>query len=58
MSALSGGSFMAAGTAQQAAAGYPDDTAGDFYDYYLTYNRWDANPAVIRRFCEDPSAAR
>jgi len=52
-SALAGGSFMAAGTAQQAAAGYPDDTADDFYDYYLSFNRWDANPAVVRRFCDD-----
>jgi fumarate reductase flavoprotein subunit len=52
-SALSGGSFMAAGTAQQAGAGYPGDTADAFYDYYLSFNRWDANPAVVRRFCHD-----
>lgn len=51
-SALSGGSFMAAGTAQQAAAGYPGDTAGAFHDYYLSFNRWDADPAVARRFCD------
>jgi fumarate reductase flavoprotein subunit len=51
-SALAGGSFMAAGTAQQAAAGYPGDTADAFYDYYLSFNRWDANPAVVRRFCD------
>jgi len=50
--ALSGGSFMAAGTPAQAAAGYPDDTAGEFFDHYLTFNRWQADPAVARRFCE------
>jgi fumarate reductase flavoprotein subunit len=49
--ALAGGSFMAAGTAQQAAAGYADDSADEFYDYYMTFNRWDADPAVVRRFC-------
>jgi fumarate reductase flavoprotein subunit len=50
--ALSGGSFMAAGTPVQAAAGYPDDTADEFFDHYLTFNRWQADPAVARRFCE------
>jgi len=56
-SALSGGSFMAAGTAQQEAVGYPGDTADDFYDYYMSFNRWDANPAVVRRFCDDAGPA-
>lgn len=51
--ALSGGSFMAAGTAVQAAAGYPDDTADDFFDYWMTFNRWQADPAVARRFCDE-----
>ncbi|MFC5750815.1 FAD-dependent oxidoreductase [Actinomadura rugatobispora] len=50
--ALAGGSFMAAGTAQQAAAGHPGDSADEFYDYYMTFNRWDADPAVVRRFCD------
>jgi fumarate reductase flavoprotein subunit len=50
--ALAGGSFMAAGTSVQMAAGYPDDTADAFYDYYLTFNRWDVEPAVVRRFCD------
>jgi fumarate reductase flavoprotein subunit len=50
--ALAGGSFMAAGTAQQAALGHPDDSADEFYDYYMTFNRWDADPAVVRRFCD------
>jgi fumarate reductase flavoprotein subunit len=50
--ALAGGSFMAAGTAQQAAAGFPGDTAEEFFDYYMTFNRWDADPAVVHRFCE------
>lgn len=50
--ALSGGSFMAAGTPVQAAAGYPGDTVDEFFDHYLTFNRWQADPAVARRFCE------
>jgi fumarate reductase flavoprotein subunit len=50
--ALSGGSFMAAGTAQQAAAGYPDDSAAEFFDYYLTFNRWDVDPGFVRMFTE------
>ena len=50
--ALSGGSFMAAGTVAQAAAGYPDDTAEDFFEYWMTFNRWQADPAIARRFCE------
>jgi fumarate reductase flavoprotein subunit len=50
--ALAGGSFMAAGTPQQAAAGYPDDSVEEFFDYYMTFNRWDADPSVARRFCE------
>lgn len=56
-SALSGGSFMAAGTAQQAAAGFPDDTVDEFYDYYVSFNRWDVDPAVVRRFCEQAADA-
>jgi fumarate reductase flavoprotein subunit len=51
--ALSGGSFMAAGTPVQAAAGYPDDSVDEFFDHYLTFNRWDADPVVARRFCEE-----
>jgi fumarate reductase flavoprotein subunit len=50
--ALAGGSFMAAGTDVQAALGYPGDTADAFYDYYLTFNRWDVEPAVVRGFCD------
>lgn len=50
--ALSGGSFMAAGTPQQAAAGHPGDTADAFFDHYLTFNRWDVEPAIARRFCD------
>jgi fumarate reductase flavoprotein subunit len=50
--ALAGGSFMAAGTSVQAAAGYPEDTADAFFDHYLTFNRWDVEPAIARRFCD------
>jgi fumarate reductase flavoprotein subunit len=48
---LAGGSFMAAGTSVQAAAGYPEDTADAFFDHYLTFNRWEVDPAVAHRFC-------
>jgi fumarate reductase flavoprotein subunit len=51
--ALAGGSFMAAGTSVQAAAGYPGDTPDALFDYYLTFNRWDVEPAVARRFCHE-----
>lgn len=50
--ALSGGSFMAAGTPVQAAAGYPDDSADAFFDHYLSFNQWDVEPAIARRFCD------
>src|SRR5258706_252479 len=33
-------------------AGDPDDTADAFFDYYLTFNRWDVEPAIARRFCD------
>jgi len=50
--ALSGGSFMAAGTPQQVEQGHPGDSADAFFDHYLTFNRWDVEPAVARRFCD------
>lgn len=50
--ALAGGSFMAAGTSVQRAAGFPDDTVEEFYDYYRTLNQFEVDPAVVRRFCE------
>ncbi|BCO60186.1 MULTISPECIES: FAD-dependent oxidoreductase [Mycobacterium avium complex (MAC)] len=50
--ALAGGSFMAAGTAQQAQVGYPADSADALFDHYLTFNRWHVAPAVVRRFCD------
>ena len=49
---LAGGSFMAAGTPVQFEAGFENDSADAFYDYYLTFNRWDIDPAVARRFCD------
>jgi fumarate reductase flavoprotein subunit len=49
---VAGGSFMAAGTPVQADAGYPGDTADAFFDHYLTFNRWDVEPAIVRRFCD------
>jgi fumarate reductase flavoprotein subunit len=51
--ALAGGSFMVAGTPAQAEIGHPGDTADAFFDHYLTFNRWEIDPAVARRFCDE-----
>lgn len=48
----SSGSFMAAGTAVQKAAGFTD-TADAFFDHYLSFNRWICDPPVVRRFCDE-----
>jgi fumarate reductase flavoprotein subunit len=50
--ARSSGTFMAAGTSVQAAAGFTD-SADAFFDHYLTVNRWVCDPAVARRFCDE-----
>jgi len=50
--ALSGGVFYAAGTSVQAAAGI-HDTAEAMYRYYMTFNQWNLEPWLIRRFCEE-----
>jgi fumarate reductase flavoprotein subunit len=50
--ALSGGVFYAAGTSIQRAAGVEDDVER-MYRYYMTFNRWNLEPWLIRRFCED-----
>jgi phytoene dehydrogenase-like protein len=46
--ALAGGSFMVAGTPAQAEIGHPGDTADAFFDHYLTFNRWEIDPATRR----------
>jgi fumarate reductase flavoprotein subunit len=50
--ALSGGVFYAAGTSIQRAACVEDD-AERMYRYYMTFNRWNLEPWLIRRFCEE-----
>jgi fumarate reductase flavoprotein subunit len=50
--ALSGGVFYAAGTSIQRAAGVEDDVER-MYRYYMTLNRWNLEPWLIRRFCEE-----
>jgi fumarate reductase flavoprotein subunit len=50
--ALSGGVFYAAGTSVQRAAGVEDDVER-MYRYYMTFNRWNLEPWLIRRFCEE-----
>jgi fumarate reductase flavoprotein subunit len=55
--ALSGGAFLAAGTAVQKAAGYEGDSAAEFYDYFLAVNRWDIEPSIVRRYCDEGAAA-
>jgi fumarate reductase flavoprotein subunit len=55
--ALSGGAFLAAGTAVQRAAGQAGDSAGEFYDYFLAVNRWDVEPSIVRHYCDEGAAA-
>lgn len=50
--ALSGGVFYAAGTSIQRAAGVHDD-AERMYRYYMTFNRWNLEPWLVRRFCDE-----
>jgi fumarate reductase flavoprotein subunit len=50
--ALSGGVFYAACTSVQRAAGVEDDVER-MYLYYMTFNRWNLEPWLIRRFCEE-----
>jgi fumarate reductase flavoprotein subunit len=50
--ALSGGVFYAAGTSIQRAAGVEDDVER-MYRYYMTFNRFNLEPWLIRRFCEE-----
>ncbi|MGH6614586.1 FAD-dependent oxidoreductase [Sphingomonas sp.] len=50
--ALSGGVVYAAGTSIQRAAGWDDD-AERMYRYYMTFNRWNLEPWLIRRLCEE-----
>lgn len=54
--ALSGGAIMAGGTPVQRAVGIDDDSPDEFFDHYLTFNRWQVEPAVVRRFCDEAPA--
>lgn len=49
--ALSGGVVYAAGTTVQKAAGVIDGVEA-MYRYYMTFNRWNLEPWLIRRLCE------
>lgn len=55
--ALSGGAFLAAGTSVQRAAGVDDDSAEEFYNYFLAVNRWDVEPSIVRRYATEGAAA-
>jgi fumarate reductase flavoprotein subunit len=50
--ALSGGVFLAAGTSVQRAAGI-EDSPDLLYETYMTYNRWQLEPALVRRYCDE-----
>ncbi len=50
-SRLSGGLIMGAGTRYQAALGIADDGAELFHDY-LSVNRWDVEPGIVRALCD------
>jgi fumarate reductase flavoprotein subunit len=55
--ALSGGAFLAAGTDTQRAAGFPGDSAQEFYDYFMAVSRWNVEPAIVRRYCDSGADA-
>ena len=52
-SRLSGGHFYAAGTSVQREAGILDDTPDDMFNYYMTLNQWNVEPAVARTYCDN-----
>ena len=52
-SRLSGGHFYAAGTSVQREAGILDDTPDDMFNYYMTLNQWNLEPAVARAYCDN-----
>src|SRR5690242_8143331 len=49
--AVSAGSFLAAGTPWQAAAGVADDTAEAMLDHFLTASGFDADVGVVHELC-------
>lgn len=51
--ARSAGSFMAAGTSVQAAAGHPDDTPDALLTYLETVSQWDLDVPVARRLAHE-----
>jgi fumarate reductase flavoprotein subunit len=55
--ALSGGAFLAAGTSVQRAAGIEDDSAQEFYEFFMAVNRWDVEPSIVRRYAMEGGPA-
>src|SRR5258707_765113 len=55
-SAASGGMIYAAGTAMQRERGI-EDSPQDLFDHYMLINRWEVEPAVVKRYAEDGAAA-
>jgi flavocytochrome c len=53
--ALSGGSFLAAGTPMQKQAGY-EDSADRLFDYFVTFSQWRVEPALVRTYCDQAAA--
>ncbi|MGA0840417.1 MAG: FAD-dependent oxidoreductase [Pseudomonadales bacterium] len=49
---LSGGVYYAAGTPQQHARGYPDDSADALFEYYMTLNQYRVEASLARRLCD------
>jgi len=54
---LSGGAFLAAETSVQRAAGIDDDSAQEFYEFFLAVNRWDVEPSIVRRYAMEGGPA-
>jgi fumarate reductase flavoprotein subunit len=49
---LSGGVYYAAGTSVQRARGIEGDTPDAMFEYYMTLNQWQVEPALARRLCD------
>ena len=55
--AVASGSFLAAGTDVQRAAGIVDDGPDALFRFWMNACQWIADPAIVRRYCDEAPAA-
>ena len=55
--AVASGSFLAAGTDVQRAAGVVGDGPDALFRFWMNACQWIANPAIVRRYCDEAPAA-